>query len=147
MTEKPIAGALVMGVGLNWTHTDANGRYSLPPAGHEVKNAPPEVPVSFRCDSYRPLTRIAKSQDAVLDVSLEDGKASEWTVPLCKDVRRTRPLCGEGPSARPHLTVGFEMMFTLPCNAKKPHTYSDVDYSGNTVSYREGSKTAVSSEV
>jgi hypothetical protein len=36
----------------------------------------PGVPVSFRAEGYRPVTQIAQSEAVVLDVALEDSKAS-----------------------------------------------------------------------
>lgn len=93
VTGKTIGNVLVMGTGLNWTYSDSNGRYSLPHARFRGLDAPAQVPVSFRAEGYRPVTRTAETQDAVLDAALEDGAASEWKAPLCKDVQETRPLC------------------------------------------------------
>jgi hypothetical protein len=141
-TGKPIADALVMGGGLiNWVQTDSDGHYSMAQARFKGPKAPPEVPISFRAEGYRPVTRIAPSQKAVLDIVLEDGASSEWKVPLCRDAWRTTPLCGRGLAARTHETIGFEMLVTLPCDAKKPRAYSDVDYSGHVISYTKGGKT------
>jgi hypothetical protein len=141
VTGMPIADALVMGEGLNWTYTDASGRYSLPPARFRGRKAPPQLPVSFRREGYQPVTRIASAEDAVLDIALEDGKSSEWTVPLCRDVWRTRKPCGEGLSARTHSAVGQEMVLTLPCDAEEPRDYGDVDYFGQIVLFKSDSKT------
>jgi hypothetical protein len=140
-TGRPIAGALVMGEGLNWARSDSNGQYTLPPARFRGLNAPPEVPVSFRSEGYRPATRIAAMQDSVVNVALEDGKASAWTVPLCKETLKMVSPCGVGPGAKPHAAIGNEMVLRLPCDAAAPIGNGDVDYSSQFVSYTHGDKT------
>jgi hypothetical protein len=137
-TGEPLSKVLVMGEGLNWTETDAAGQYSLRPAKFRGRNARPEIPVSFRREGYRPLTRIALGENARINVALEDGRATEWAVPSCRELTRSALLCGEGLKARPRSSIGGEMRFWLPCGANQPEAYSDVDYGGSTVQFVSG---------
>jgi hypothetical protein len=117
-----------MGESLNWTYADSEGRFNLPKARFRGGNAPPQAPVSFRADGYRPKTRIAESESFALgDVALDDGAATEWKVQLCT----------EPPAAT---TIGFEMQFTLPKNVSLS-SYSDVDYGGRVVQFDADGKT------
>ena len=87
------------------------------------------------------MTRIAPTENAALDISLEDGSASEWKVPLCRDVWKAKPPCGTGLTARLHAIVGDEMLFTLPCDAEQVETYRDIDYHGEIVSFKKNGRT------
>jgi hypothetical protein len=139
VTGKPISGALVMGESLNWTQSDSDGHYNLPPAKFKRVNSRPEVPVSFRAEGYRPVTRIAQTENQALEVALDDGTASTWRVPLCKDAGRAKPPCGTGTRTR--RAIGYEMLLNVPCDSKDSQAYSDIDYSGDVLSYNTGNAT------
>lgn len=79
-TGKPIDHGLVMGEGFNLAYSNQDGQCYLPKARFRGPNAPAQVPVTFRAEGYRPLTRIAESENAVLDVRLGRALASDWTI-------------------------------------------------------------------
>lgn len=137
---NPVPGVYVMSEGHERTRSDAKGHYVLVPQRLKRSNTPSQISVFFRAEGFRPLTRLAETKNAVLNVALEDAAASEWRVPSCGDVWKTRPVCGQGLSVRLPSTIGYKMEFTLPCGTAKPGAYADADYGGETVAYKEGGK-------
>ena len=127
-TGQPIDHGLVMGEGINWAYSNEDGQFILPKGRFRGANAPPQVPVTFRADGFRPVTRVAESEDAVLDVQLELNLASDWIISQCEKAAANR-------------TIGSEMRFTLPPKTAPAESYHDVDYGGEFVTTKIDGKT------
>jgi len=117
-----------MGEGINWAYSNEDGQFILPKGRFRGPNAPPQVPVTFRADGFRPVTRVAESEDAVLDVQLELNLASDWIISQCEKAAANR-------------TIGSEMRFTLPPKTVPPESYHDIDYGGDFVTTKIDGKT------
>ena len=117
-----------MGEGINWAYSNEDGQFILPKGRFRGANAPPQVPVTFRADGFRPVTRVAESEDAVLDVQLELNLASDWIISQCEKAAANR-------------TIGSEMRFTLPPKTAPAESYHDVDYGGEFVTTKIDGKT------
>jgi len=112
-----------MGEGINWAETNEDGEFTLPKRFRGIKAAP-EVPVTVRIDGYQPITQIAASDSANMTISL--AEAAGRKIPLCKQA--------------PKRTFAT-MRFTLPTGAGKPRGFSDADYAGIWIEFRNDAKT------